>query len=152
MPVPSLISDELQRLMAAFLEAVSFEPGSAPSYGRIRELFIPAGLLIKNSGAAPEIYSVDEFIAPRQALVDSGALTAFEEVEIAAITEAFGNVAHRTSTYEKHGTQDEVSFEAKGVIFTQFIATPAGWKMTVMGWDDERPGLELPDRYRDVAA
>jgi hypothetical protein len=39
---------------------------------------------------------------------------------------------------------------AKGVTFTQFIATPAGWKMTVMAWDDERPGLDLADRYRDA--
>lgn len=39
----------------------------------------------------------------------------------------------------------------KGPILTQFIGTPAGWKMTVMAWDDERPGLDLPDRYRDAA-
>jgi len=148
--VPSVVSDELQRIMAAFLEAVSFEPGSAPTYARIRELFIPAGLLIKNSGAAPEISSVGGFITPRQALVDSGALTEFEEVEVGAITEAFGNVAHRASTYEKRGIQDGVSFQARGVIFTQFIATPDGWKMTVMAWDDERPGLDLPDRYRSA--
>jgi len=30
------------------------------------------------------------------------------------------------------------------MISTQFIFTPAGWRMSSMAWDDERPGLELP--------
>ena len=110
-------TERLDEVVAFYRGGIGLaEAGGFRSHGgtRIRELFIPAGLLIKNSGAAPEICSVHEFITPRQALVDSGALTAFEEVEIAAITEAFGNVAHRTSTYEKRGIQDGVSFEPKG--------------------------------------
>ena len=27
------------------------------------------------------------------------------------------------------------------MISTQFVYTPAGWKMSAMAWDDERPGL-----------
>src|SRR6266404_4013075 len=38
-----------------------------------------------------------------------------------------------------------VLFEARGMISTQFILTPAGWKMSSMAWDDERPGLSIPD-------
>jgi hypothetical protein len=36
----------------------------------------------------------------------------------------------------------------RGLISTQFIRTPRGWKMSSMAWDDERPGLAIPDRYR----
>jgi hypothetical protein len=138
----------IQSLIEAFFAAVSFPQGGAPHYERIRDVFIPEGLLIKNSGDAPEISGVDAFIAPRQALVDAGRLTSFEEVEVAARTEAFGNVAHRLSTYEKHGVQDGVAFSATGIITTQFIATPAGWRMTTMAWDDERTGLVVPEDYR----
>jgi hypothetical protein len=138
----------IQSLIAQFFAAVSFPQGGAPLYERIRDVFIPEGLLIKNSGDAPEISSVDAFIAPRQALVDTGRLTSFEEVEVAARTEAFGNVAHRLSTYEKRGVQDGVAFSATGIITTQFIATPAGWRMTTMAWDDERAGLVVPEDYR----
>ena len=138
--------DELAALTAAFLAAVTFTPGERPAYGTIRDLFIPQGVLIKNVGE-PEITTVDEFIAPRQALVDSGALTEFEERELAHITEVFGNVAHRMSTYAKSGVQDGVRFEARGVISTQFIFTPSGWRMSAMAWDDERPGVALPIRY-----
>ncbi|EJL81006.1 hypothetical protein PMI15_03523 [Polaromonas sp. CF318] len=138
------VKRELDLLAARFFRAVSFEPGEVPSYGDIHGLFIATGLLIKNTGATPEISSVAEFIAPRQALVDSGALTRFKEWELSEHTQMFGNIAHRYSAYGKAGTQDGKTFEARGVISTQFIKTPEGWKMSAMAWDDERPGLALP--------
>jgi hypothetical protein len=137
---------ELAALTAAFLRAVSFAPGERPDYEAIRELFIDGGKLIRNLDV-PEVTTVDEFIAPRRALVDSGALTEFEEVEHTHITEVFGNVAHRMSAYGKRGIQNGVAFAARGVISTQFVRTPTGWRMSSMAWDDERPGLSLPDRY-----
>lgn len=138
---------ELASLVGEFFRAVSFQPGERPAYGRIRSLFIERGLLIRNAGDAPEISTVDEFIAPRLRLVESGRLTAFEERESADITEVFGNVAHRLSTYSKRGVTDGTTAEARGVISTQFVRTPDGWRMTSMAWDDERPGLTIPDRY-----
>jgi hypothetical protein len=137
-----------ESLIEQFFAAVSFPEGGAPRYDRIRDVFVPEGLLIKNSGDVPEISGLDAFIAPRQELFDAGRLTSFEEIEVAARTEAFGNVAHRLSTYEKRGVQDGVAFAATGIITTQFISTPAGWRMTAMAWDDERPGLAVPDDYR----
>jgi hypothetical protein len=138
------VKRELDALAAAFFKAVSFEPGGAPPYGSIHGLFIEAGLLIKNTASTPEISTVSQFITPRQALVDSGALTRFKEWELSETTQVFGNIAHRYSAYGKAGTQDGKAFEARGVISTQFIKTPEGWKMSAMAWDDERPGLSLP--------
>jgi len=146
--IRAMTPDVVQSLIEQFFAAVSFPEGGAPQYERIRDLFVPEGLLIKNSADEPEISGLDAFIAPRQELFDSGRLTSFEEVEVAARTEAFGNVAHRLSTYHKRGIQDGVAFEATGIITTQFIATPTGWRMTSMAWDDERPGLTVPDDYR----
>jgi hypothetical protein len=140
-------SAELKTLIDEFFRAVSFRMGERPAYERIRDLFIEGGKLIKNSAEAPEIATVDEFIAPRQSMVDSGALTSFEEVETAEITEVFGNVAHRFSTYEKRGVMDGAATEGRGLISTQFIRTPSGWRISSMAWDDERPGLAVPERY-----
>ncbi|TML03623.1 MAG: hypothetical protein E6G41_13485, partial [Actinobacteria bacterium] len=110
---------ELKALMDAFFAAVSFEEGSAPAYERLRELVLPGGLLIRNTGEAPEVATVDAFIAPRQALVESGELTSFAEFETHAITEVFGQVAHRLSTYGKRGVTNGEPFEGAGVISTQ---------------------------------
>jgi hypothetical protein len=138
--------DEIAALTGAFLAAVTFQPGETPDYDAIHDLFIERGLLIRNLDV-PEVATVAEFVAPRRALVDAGRLTEFEEVELAAVTEVFGNVAHRMSTYGKRGVQDGAFFAARGVISTQFVRTPDGWRMSSMAWDDERPGLALPERY-----
>jgi steroid delta-isomerase-like uncharacterized protein len=146
-PKQDPVVDELKRLVDGFFNAVSFESGAAPVYARIHDLFIDTGLLIKNSGSIPEILNVNQFIASRQASVDSGALTRFHEAELTATTEAFGNVAHRFSGYVKSGTLNGVPFEARGLVSTQFVRTPVGWKISSMAWGDERTGLELPRRY-----
>ena len=143
-PSHTAVTQELDSLATRFFKAVSFETGETPPYGDIHGLFIAAGLLIKNTAATPEISTVAQFIAPRQALVASGELTRFKEWELSQTTQIFGNIAHRYSAYGKAGTQNGKAFEARGVISTQFIKTPAGWKMSAMAWDDERAGLSLP--------
>jgi hypothetical protein len=65
---------ELATLTERFFQAVSFEKGHIPAYGRIRALFIQGGKLINNSSEIPEIWTVEGFIASRRKMVDSGAL------------------------------------------------------------------------------
>jgi hypothetical protein len=137
------VKTELAHLTSAFFGAVSFEPGGMPAYEDIPALFIERGLLIKNVGSIPEILAVREFIQSREALVRAGTLTRFHESELSESTVVFGNVAHRFSAYAKSGTSGGTPFEARGMVTTQFINTPDGWRMSSMAWDDERPGLSI---------
>jgi hypothetical protein len=139
---------ELASLMHEFLRAVSFEAGAHPNYDDLHDLFTETGTLTRTMSGTPETATVSEFIASRWAAVDSGELTSFYERELSDITESFGNVAHRFSTYEKRGTTESGPIAALGAISTQFVRTTAGWRMSAMVWDDERPGLELAPRYR----
>ena len=149
-PGPAAIKVELDRLTSEFFRAVSFEAGGTPRYASIHALFIESGLLIKNTASTPEVSTVRQFIEPRQAMVQSGELTRFRELELSERTEIFGNVGHRFSAYAKNGTMKGVPFEARGMISTQFILTPGGWRMSAMAWDDERPGLSLPEHHEDT--
>ena len=142
-PDHASVKAELDRLTNEFFRAVSFEEGETPPYDNIYALFIESGLLIKNTGAAPEISNVREFIEPRAAMVRAGELTRFREVELSETTVAFGNVAHRFSAYAKSGTMNGIPFEGRGMISSQFVLTPDGWRMSAMAWDDERPGLSI---------
>lgn len=142
------VRTQLEMLIAEFFRAVSFGTGEAPAYGKILALFVPDGKLINNGSVIPEVSTIDQFIASRRQTVDSGTLTSFKENETAEITEIFGNVAHRFSTYTKRSTVDGVAVEGRGLISTQFIRTPSGWKITSMAWDDERPGFSIPARYQ----
>ena len=141
---PAAVEAELDRLTNAFFGAVSFDEGATPAFENIQALFIEPGLLIKNVAATPEVSSVRQFIEPRQAQVRSGELTRFREIELWHTNLVFGRVAHRFSAYAKFGSLKGAPFEARGMISTQFILTPDGWKMSSMAWDDERPGLTLP--------
>lgn len=94
----------------------------------------------------PEISTVPQFIQSRHATVLSGELTRFQEMELSATTEVFGNIAHRFSAYAKSGTLRGVTFHTRGAISTQFIRTPAGRKISAMAWDDERPGYHFLKR------
>jgi hypothetical protein len=134
-------------LISAFFRAVSFETAQRPAYDAIRELFADGGKLIRAGSKLAETWTVDDFIASRWRMVDSGALTSFRETEIGAITEVFANVAHRFSTYEKRGMMNGTPIAGRGLISTQFIGTPDGWRISSMAWDDERPGLTIPARY-----
>ncbi len=145
------IKTELDRLAQEFFQSVSFTPGNAPDYQHIHTLFIERGLLVKNVSPTPEISSVSEFIAPRHESVRAGYLTEFHEAELSEFTEVFGNVAHRFSAYTKSGTLKGSSFNGRGMISTQFINTPLGWKMSSMAWDDERPGLQLAPGWEQQA-
>jgi hypothetical protein len=137
--------DPTVELLRQFFEAVSFEEGDEPAYGRLRDLFVDGGRLITTSGPAPDIAEVDEFITPRQHAFESGELTWFEEVEIDGVTSSFGNVAHRFSRYSKTGRRTGADFAVRGMISTQFVHTPTGWRISSMAWDDERPGLAYPE-------
>jgi hypothetical protein len=139
-----MTTDPAVAVLRQFFQAVSFEEGTRPAYARLHDLFVEGGKLITASGPVPDVAGVDEFIAPRQRAVDRGELAWFEEVEIDGVTSAFGNVAHRFSRYEKVGRRDGVDFAGRGMISTQFVHTPAGWRISSMAWDDERPGLAFP--------
>jgi len=136
---------QIASLTDTFFRAVSFQNGGRPDYSRIHELFIEGGLLIKNSADPQDVSRVDEFIALRQALVEAGHLTSFEEAELEHRTDIFGRVAHRLSTYVKHAVMDGAPSEIRGVISTQFVQTSTGWLISSMAWDDERPGLTVPE-------
>jgi hypothetical protein len=144
---PAATKAELDRLMIAFFRAVSFEPGGTPAYDSIHALFIAQGLLIKSTPFAPEICTLAQFIEPRRAMVLSAELTRFHEAEEGETTQVFGHVAQRFSAYVKSGTTKGVAFKARGMICTQFVRMPDGWKMSAMAWDDERPGLAMASQY-----
>ncbi|MEV4245683.1 DUF4440 domain-containing protein [Streptosporangium canum] len=130
------VKAELDQLMRTFLGAFTNTGGSRPNVGVVREVFIPQGMIIKNVGAEPVIYDLDAFVAPREKILTDGTLTEFSEWEVAERTEIFGSIAHRFSEYRKSGFLDGEWFEGSGRKTTQFVRTPAGWRMSSMAWDD----------------
>ncbi|WP_433405032.1 GNAT family N-acetyltransferase [Streptomyces sp. CA-146814] len=127
---------ELDRLMGVFVGAFTNTGNRRPDLDAIRDVFVPEGRIIANVGDEPVIYDLDGFIAPRRKMLTDGTLTEFSEWEVAERTEVFGSVAHRFSEYRKSGYHRGEWFEGGGHKTTQFLRTPAGWRMSFLAWDD----------------
>lgn len=138
------ILDELTKF---FFQLFCNKYGVKPAIDNIYQLCIPEAILIKNTGAEPEIYSIEQFIIPRKKILTDGTLTDFNEEEIAEKTEIFGNIAHRFCAYKKSGILSGQYFETKGMKIIQFINTASGWKISSLCWDDEREGLAIPANF-----
>lgn len=133
----------LGKLTKKFFGAFSTAKDRPVKLDVIYDLFIPQGILIKNVGEQTEIYNLDQFIKPREKLLNSGALVEFSEREIDERTEVFGNIAQRWSIYEKSGVLDGKSFHTKGMKTIQFVKMNEKWHISAVAWDDERDGLSI---------
>jgi hypothetical protein len=131
------VQAELDRLMDLFMASFTNTGGRRPELDVIRDLFVPEGRIIANVGDQPVIMDLDAFIEPRRKMLTDGTLTEFSEWEISERTDMFGSVAHRFSVYGKSGFRHGERFEGRGHKTTQFLRTPAGWRMCSMAWDDE---------------
>lgn len=137
----------LDELVNTFFGLFSVKEGCKVDLSAVNRLFIPEGVIIKNTDSAPEIYNLQQFIEPREKMLNEGVLIDFKEEELFEKTEIFGNIAHRFSLYKKSGVLSGTTFETKGMKTIQFIKTPNGWKMSSLAWDDEKEGLSVPDEY-----
>src|SRR5687767_13922199 len=75
---PSMSKAEIDGVAAEFFSAFDNRGGKAADVDRVRRLVVPGGVLIK---AGPEftVYTVEEFIEPRQQLLAEGRLMNFNE-------------------------------------------------------------------------
>ncbi|MEE1752894.1 GNAT family N-acetyltransferase [Streptomyces sp. SP18CS02] len=131
------VQAELDRLMRVFVGAFTNTGDTRPDLGVIRDVFIPEGRIIASAGGEPVVYDLDAFIEPRQRMLTDGTLTEFREWEVAERTEVFGSIAQRFSEYRKSGRHQGEWFEGAGHKTTQFVRTPAGWRMSSLAWEDE---------------
>jgi hypothetical protein len=108
---------------------------------------------VRTCGPDTEVFSISEFIAPRELLLNDGSLVDLCEREEWETTEIFGNVAQRFLAYRKTGVLHGERFDTRGMMTIQFVRKDGEWKMSAIAWDDERNGVVIPDnagfRHRD---
>jgi hypothetical protein len=135
--------DSIDRIVHSFFGLFSNRNGARPDLSAIFGLCIPQAIISKCVALTPEIYTLEEFITPRQVLLCSGTLTDFQESETSERTTILGNIAQRVCTYAKSGALNGVPFHSRGVKVFQFVRSPEGWRIASVAWDDEREGLTV---------
>jgi len=128
---------KVDELTNKFFSLFTNKDGTTPNVANIKNLFIPEGMIISNTGETANIYTLDEFIKPREEMLTDGTLTEFTEREITSTTEIFGKIAQRFCFYEKSGNLNGMPFQTIGMKTIQFVKINDTWKMSSVAWSDE---------------
>ncbi len=147
--VPSIDGDKrrIDALTAEFFRLFSPTPGATVSLQRLHDLFIPQGIIVRTCGPNTEVFSITDFIAPRELLLNDGSLVDLCEREEWETTDIFGNMAQRFLAYRKTGVLCGERFDTRGMMTIQFVRKHGEWKMSAIAWDDERNGVVIPDGH-----
>jgi len=137
-------------IVRAFFAAFISGADCAERLDSLRQVFLPEAVIVRTCGGEPAVYGVDSFIAPRQELLSSGALSDFREWELSGHTEVFGDIAQHFCSYAKAGVQDGMPFTGRGMKTLQFVRTSGGWRISAAAWDDERNGLVIESASPDL--
>ena len=147
--VPSIDRDKhcIDELTTEFFRLFSPPPGATVSLQRIHDLFIPQGIIVRTCEPNTEVFSISEFIGPRELLLNDGSLVDLCEREEWETTEIFGNVAQLFLAYRKTGVLHRERFDTRGMMTIQFVRKHGAWKMSAIAWDDERNGVVIPENH-----
>lgn len=147
-PLPAAVvpddRTQVDAVVATFFAAFTSGPDLDARLDALRAVFLPGAVVVRTCGAEPLLYDVEQFLAPRRALLHGGALQGFREWEVEGRTELYGDVAHRWSSYAKEWEQDGEHRSGAGSKTVQLVRTGAGWRISAVAWDDARDGLPPP--------
>ena len=137
----------IDKLTAELYNAICFEVGGHPPVERLKELFIPTANMIRNDGASPETMTVDSFIKSFKERILDGTIKSFYEGELKHITEIFGTIAQRFSTYETKFDLDNPEPFSTGINSIQYIKIGNSWKISGIVWNNQTDTNVIPDKY-----
>jgi len=93
--------ETIGRLIADPYSSICFKRGQRPPLDILKKVFVPGGRMINNDGDAPISLTVEEYVDRfKEEVLDAGMFESFHEMEVVHVTEVFGKIAHRFSTYE----------------------------------------------------
>ncbi|MGW4892585.1 nuclear transport factor 2 family protein [Kitasatospora sp. NPDC004240] len=127
---------EIDALTAEFFGAFDNRGGKPADVARLRRLIIPGGVIVV-TGPSFTVYTVEEFIEPRERLLSEGRLVEFSEWETSERTDIAGDIASRFGTYRKSGILDGEPFEGSGTKTIQFVRGEDGWRISAFSWYDD---------------
>ncbi|MEV8373704.1 DUF4440 domain-containing protein [Kribbella sp. NPDC056861] len=142
----------IEAIVQTFFSAFTSGPECAERLDALPEVFLPEAIIVRTCGMTPTVYGVDDFIAPRLALLTGGTLIDFKEWVLSGSIEVFGDIGQWYGSYAKSWVQDGESFTGKGMKTIQFVRTAAGWRISAAAWDDERDGIVIPAGRSTAAA
>jgi hypothetical protein len=148
--------DTVDHLVASLYDVISGPAGKPRDWDRFRALFLPDGRLgvIRPETAAtkdgPARKGDAIFLSPDMYVERDDPYFkthGFFERSIANRVEEFGNLVHVWSTYESRNADTDAKPFTRGINSIQIVHAQGRFWVASILWDDERPGVSLPERY-----
>jgi hypothetical protein len=148
--------DTVDHLVASLYDVISGAAGKPRDWNRFRSLFLPDGRL---GVVHPEMPATKDasakkgdaiFLTPDMYVQrDDPYFKAhgFFERSIANRVDEFGNLVHVWSTYESRNAEQDSKPFTRGINSIQIVHAQGRFWIASVLWDDERPGLTLPQKY-----
>jgi len=99
-------------------------------------MFLPNARATRLAAGQMDSWSVDEFIAPRAAILTDGTLVDFHEWEIEGGTTIFGSIAEHRSRYRKSGQLRGEPYLGEGRKFVLLCQLEGRWRIVSVLWED----------------
>ncbi|UCE32234.1 MAG: hypothetical protein JSW68_04765 [Burkholderiales bacterium] len=135
--------EAIRSLIGDHFEAMRWEPGTGPDWGRFRQDFVPDAQLF---GAARPVQArtVDGFI-DRMETVARANLHSFEEHTQGMKILRFGNVAVVLALSEMLENGSTVNHDLSGYLL---VKSQGQWRIAAHAWDQAGQGKPVPDDLR----
>ena len=144
----------IDAITTAVYESISGDAGVPRDWDRFRSLFAPGARLLpvaSQHGQNGRTSSVAAMSADDFATGNTGAFAdGFYEVEIGSVTETYGDIAHRFSSYASFRTDDpdEEPFN-RGINSFQYLYDGERWWVLTIFWQHEPDAGPIPAEYLD---
>ena len=142
---------DIDGIVSALYESISFPHGGKPDRSRLRTLYAEGAILVpapEAPGHPMEVLDLEGFIAGTERQLGAGAgRGGFHERETERRVASFGAVTHLMSTYESRHTPSDPKPFASGVNSIQLARGGGRWWIVSLFWEDETPQSRLPEGF-----
>ncbi len=135
----------LDEVIAALYESVSFEPGQRPDWATQAEFLSPTARMVRVTDDGVFEFDLDSFRKNFEEMIDSGKLPSFWEGELWRETRLFGEMAHVLSAYETRWTRDGELLN-RGVNSIQLFQRDGSWWISAMLWRREGKNVRIDEK------
>jgi hypothetical protein len=140
--------ESIDGIVNALYEEIS-GPAGERNWDRERTLFLPGARLVPSRSvpgiAPPADTDLESYIASRAPYFAEHGIW---ETEITREVFEFGSFAHVLSSYVARHTPDGPPF-LRGINSLQLTYDGRRWWIVSLVWDNERPGLAVPERFAE---
>jgi len=146
-PLPAEDGDSVDSVVKALYRSLSFAENERPDLDSYRTICHPEARFVRITPEGPVEMDLDGFIVSFAGRIERGEIKSFHESEVSRKAETYGSLAQVFSTYQKGvNTGDPAEF-TRGINSIQLYFDGRAWRVISIVWQDERPGLLIPESY-----